>query len=228
MKDLGSGVLVSIEDAVQQNIGLIKKTASKYAKSSRFYGFDFDDLFSYASIGLLKAYNNFDASRGVKFSTYAVEMMKCEIKKAFREWNIGPKTIRRLKECGLKISKADDWESKSAEQLAEELKESVKTVSESLVYLRQCRPASMQGAAISSDDGDVNLEDTIGKEFDVSVLFVSEFIDSLTERERVVLQKRLNGYTQGEIGKVVGVSQSRVGKILNNDITEKIKEYMAV
>lgn len=56
-----------------------------------------------AAWGLVKAYDGFDGSRGLCFSTYAVPVILGEIKKLFRDGGT-VKVSRSLKELSLKIS----------------------------------------------------------------------------------------------------------------------------
>ena len=77
-----------------------------YACVKRFTkkGLDYDDLFSAGCLGLIKAYDAFDLTRGVKFSTYAVPVILGEIKRLFRDGG-SIKVSRSLKEIALKASK---------------------------------------------------------------------------------------------------------------------------
>lgn len=77
-------------------------------------------------MGLVKAYDGFDESRGVCFSTYAVPVILGEIKKLFRDGGT-VKVSRSLKELSLRINAAREHHSKlcgaepTLSQLAEEL-----------------------------------------------------------------------------------------------------------
>ena len=62
-------------------------------------GIEYDDLYSAGCMGLVKACDNFDESRGVCFSTYAVPVILGEIKKLFRDSGT-VKVSRSLKELG--------------------------------------------------------------------------------------------------------------------------------
>jgi RNA polymerase sporulation-specific sigma factor len=66
---------------VEQNLGLV------YALARRFQGrgIEFEDLVQAGCVGLVKATDGFDASRGLAFSTYAVPVILGEIKQLFRE-----------------------------------------------------------------------------------------------------------------------------------------------
>ena len=58
------------EAFITQNLGLVHACAGRF----RGRGMEYDDLYSAGCVGLIKAYDNFDESRGVCFSTYAVPM----------------------------------------------------------------------------------------------------------------------------------------------------------
>ena len=111
---------------IEQNLGLVHSCAGRF----RGRGIEYDDLYSAGCMGLVKAYDGFDESRGVCFSTYAVPVILGEIKKLFRDGGT-VKVSRSLKELSLRINAAREHHSKlcgaepTLSQLAEELGESV-------------------------------------------------------------------------------------------------------
>ena len=66
---------------MEENIGLAHLCARRFLGR----GMEYDDLFQAGCVGLLKAVENFDTSRGVKFSTYAVPVILGEIRRLFRD-----------------------------------------------------------------------------------------------------------------------------------------------
>ena len=66
---------------IEQNLGLVHSCAGRF----RGRGLEYDDLYSAGCMGLIKAYDGFDETRGVCFSTYAVPVILGEIKKLFRD-----------------------------------------------------------------------------------------------------------------------------------------------
>ena len=62
---------------IEQNLGLVHSCAGRF----RGRGIEYDDLYSAGCMGLVKAYDGFDESRGVCFSTYAVPVILGEIKR---------------------------------------------------------------------------------------------------------------------------------------------------
>ncbi len=85
------------EEFVKQNLGLVHSLANKF----RGRGIEYDDLFGAGCVGILKAIDGFDDTRGLKFSTYAVPVILGEIKRLFRDGG-AVKISRGLKELSLK------------------------------------------------------------------------------------------------------------------------------
>ena len=69
------------DKAVSENLGLVHSCAKRF----RGRGIEYDDLFQAGCVGLIKAIDNFDESRGLKLSTYAVPVILGEIKGLFRD-----------------------------------------------------------------------------------------------------------------------------------------------
>ena len=89
------------ESFIEQNLGLVHSCAGRF----RGRGIEYDDLYSAGCMGLVKACDNFDTSRGVCFSTYAVPVILGEIKKLFRDGGT-VKVSRSLKELGMRVQAA--------------------------------------------------------------------------------------------------------------------------
>ncbi len=85
------------EEFVKQNLGLVHSLAGKF----RGRGIEYDDLFGAGCVGIVKAIDGFDETRGLKFSTYAVPVILGEIKRLFRDGG-AVKISRGLKELSLK------------------------------------------------------------------------------------------------------------------------------
>ena len=69
------------EAFITQNLGLVHSCAGRF----RGRGIEYDDLYSAGCMGLVKAYDGFDESRGVCFSTYAVPKIAGEIRRFLRD-----------------------------------------------------------------------------------------------------------------------------------------------
>ena len=84
--------------AVEENIGLVHLCARRFSGK----GIEYDDLFQAGCVGLVKAAENFDTERGVKFSTYAVPVILGEMRRLFRDGGT-VKVSRSLKELSLRV-----------------------------------------------------------------------------------------------------------------------------
>jgi RNA polymerase sporulation-specific sigma factor len=65
------------DQMVEDNLPLVNTIASKYVKANSKR--EFDDIFQIGCMGLVKAVDKFDSSKGFKFSTYAYRLIEGEI-----------------------------------------------------------------------------------------------------------------------------------------------------
>lgn len=89
-EELPKGYRATIEDGderghafdamILHNQGLVRAALGRYAH--RPHSFDHDDLFQYGVIGLIRAVEKFDATRGLKFSTYATPWINQALSRA--------------------------------------------------------------------------------------------------------------------------------------------------
>ena len=156
---------VSKEELVENNYGLVHACANKF----RGRGVEYDDLFQAGCIGLIKAAQKFDASRGFAFSTYAVPAILGEIKRIFRDGG-AVKVSRSIKERSRLI-----WQQK--EQYSEENGREP-TVSELAEYvgLSVCETSQLLLATQPVISLTVS-EDESDKQFDIPIEGEEERID---------------------------------------------------
>ena len=110
------------EEFIEKNLGLVHACAGSF--KSR--GIEYEELYAAGCLGLVKAVDGFDTTRGVCFSTYAVPVILGEIKKLFRDGGT-VKVSRSLKELGLKVN-AERERAAKAKALIENLEESLKNL----------------------------------------------------------------------------------------------------
>ncbi len=75
------GDKAAMERLVLDNMGLVRSVAVKF----RDRGTEFEDLMQIGTMGMIKAINSFDISRGTAFSTYAVPLIVGEIRRHLRD-----------------------------------------------------------------------------------------------------------------------------------------------
>ncbi len=207
------------------NFPLIKSIIRRFKGK----GVEYDDLYQIASMGFLKAINNFDESYGVKFSTYTVPMIIGEIKRYIRD-NGAIKVSRSLKILANKINRFNDEYlainncSPSIETVAKKFEISPE---EEVVALDSARmPISIYDKFEDEDDGQ-ELIDKIpyvdNEERLLDKIHLAEIIKGLNEREQKIIYLRFfRDKTQSEIAKNLGVSQVQVSR-LENKIIDKIR-----
>lgn len=69
---------------VEDHLGLARKVAYQFCRNSKSK-YSYDEIESTAFLGLIEAANNFDESKGFKFSTYAIPVITGRIKRMYRD-----------------------------------------------------------------------------------------------------------------------------------------------
>lgn len=200
------------EAFITQNLGLVHACAGRF----RGRGMEYDDLYSAGCVGLIKAYDNFDESRGVCFSTYAVPVILGEIKKLFRDGGT-VKVSRSLKELSLKINAERErcLKRTGQEPSVTELAETLDTTPEQIALAIR---AALPTLSLTPTDGEDGL-----KEFDVPVdspeeelsdrIGLAEVMDKLDTNDRQLIRLRFfAGRTQSETARVLGTTQVQISR----------------
>ncbi len=187
-----------------------------------------DDLFQVGMLGLIKALDNFDATLGLKFSTYAVPMVIGEIRRFVREgtaFKVG-RSVRDVAYKAVQVRERIEREGlkeATLPEIAEALKLPYYEVVSALDALAE--PQSVY-EEVYSDDGDgVEIIDLLkdprsdGDYADRIVL--KEGVESLPEKEHdVIVMRYYQGCTQTEIATRLDVSQAQVSRLEKNAISK--------
>lgn len=191
-----------------------------------------DDLFQVGCIGLIKAIDNFDISQNVKFSTYAVPMIIGEIRRFLRD-NNPIRVSRSLRDTAYHAMQVKEQltnktqHEPTVEEIAKELgikKELVVMALEAVVD-----PVSLYDPVYSDGGDTIYVMDQIGDsnsdENWIDEILMKQAIDELSDREKFILNLRfMQGKTQMEVAKEVGISQAQVSRLEKGAIG-KIKEH---
>ena len=197
---------------IEQNLGLVHACAGRF----RGRGIEYDDLYSAGCMGLVKACDNFDESRGVCFSTYAVPVILGEIKKLFRDGGT-VKVSRSLKELGMRVQAAREHHMKlcgtepTLSQLAEELDEPVENIT---LAIQAAQPA-MSLTPENTEDGDRQLDIPVDspEEALAERISLEEVLRALPEQDQQLIRLRFYGNkTQSETAKVLHTTQVQISR----------------
>ena len=191
----------------------------------RFYGRgeNLDDLFQIGVIGLIKSIDNFDVSKNVMFSTYAVPMIRGEIKRYVRDSVSILRVSRQVKDLAYHCFKAKEEltqqleRSPTYEEISKYLnikKEQVKEAFESF------NPVMSFSEPINNTDEDsLELYDIISDPEDleekvITNLTLKTALNSLDEIERRIIDNRyFEGLTQMEVAQEFNISQAQVSRL---------------
>ncbi|RPK58046.1 RNA polymerase sigma factor SigF [Streptomyces sp. ADI95-17] len=212
---------------VELNLALVRFAASRFRSRSE----PMEDIVQVGTIGLIKAIDRFELSRGVEFPTFAMPTIVGEIKRFFRDTSWSVRVPRRLQELRLDLAKAGD-------ELAQRLDRSP-TVGELADRLGITREEVVEGMAASNaytassldakpeeDDHEGALADRIGYEDHglegiEYVESLKPLIASLPRRDRTILSLRfVANMTQSEIGEELGISQMHVSRLLSRTLVK--------
>lgn len=211
----------------QQNTGLVKKIALKFAVGE----YELDDLIQIGYIGLLKAVYKFETGYDVMFSTYAVPMIMGELKRYFRDTG-KIKASRSLKSeiSALKKVQEQLTASGGTSPRISEIADAMGISSEHVIEVMEA--ASALGSVASLDNQLVEEEydayySEASPENNLDSIMIKKEIGSLADREKqVIVLRYYRDMTQQEIAKILGVSQVQVSRIEKRAL-EQIRQKMA-
>lgn len=196
-----------------------------------------EDVRQAALLGLVKAINRYDSSRGERFLAYAVPTMSGEVKRHFRDRTWSMRVPRHLQELRLEMREArrefvaEHNRAPTIPEIAEVLGISEEEAVEVIGTFDAHRPASLdmpvgddeeaqtRGDLISSDESEI--EDTVDR------IALRPLLDRLPERERTILLHRFYGNkTQSEIAELMNLSQMHISRLINRTLARLQAELL--
>lgn len=213
----------SREELIEENVRLVHSCCKRFVGR----GIEYDDIFQVGCIGLLKAADGFDESRGLCFSTYAVPTILGEIKRLFRDTGV-IKVSRSLKELSMRVQREKEIIEKEGEEatvsaIADRLSLSEEEIAEAISASRQVLSLTYE-----NEDGIGELElPTESHENEVcSKLLINDAISKLNREEQDIIRLRYFGEkTQTESAEILGISQVQVSR-KEKKALEKLRIYM--
>ena len=220
-------------EVVLLNLDLADNIAARYAGR----GIEWDDLVQVGRVGLLKAVDGYRADKGCGFPAYASPTIAGEIKRYFRDcgWMVRPP--RRLQELRNQLRSVEpDLQQRlhrapSAGELADALGIEPDELSDALAARSGYTALSLD--APTRADSALSLGDGLPDDSDpYEVVERGEWLRPalamLTDRDRRIIELRfVDGLTQAQIGRHLGVSQMQICRLLSG-ILDRLRHDLGI
>ena len=203
---------------VEGNLRLVLSVIQRFDKR----GESPDDLFQVGCIGLMKAINNFDPGKQVRFSTYGVPMIAGEVRRYLRD-NSAIRVSRSIRDVAYRVLQCKEAKTAAMgreptlEEIAKELGLSVEDVSQALDAV--CAPVSLYDPVYSDGGDPLTVMDQVRDTRNTDEAWMEHItlrsaFQALGDREKQILSLRFyDGKTQMEVAGFLGISQAQVSRL---------------
>lgn len=208
---------IPIDSIVMGNLRLVLSAIQEFKNLK----INLDDLFQVGVLGLIKAIENFDLSKNVMFSTYAVPMVKGEIRRYLRDNQTLIKVSRPIKDLAYQIMatqeryQRENGEDPTFAYLEKQLGVTGYQIKEALDSLS---PLASLEDNVGGDD-ELVLYDIVPEDKDnvykyKQHLALKEGLEHLKDLERTIIDRRYyQGQTQMEVAEDLHISQAQVSRL---------------
>lgn len=207
---------------------LVRALAARFAGRSE----PFDDLVQVASVGLLKAIDNYDTERGKSILAYGTVMIVGELRHHFRDAVTPLRIPRRLLEARRSVDRAVEeltqrhGRSPRVSEIAAATGLDEETVLEAVATIEASFPIPIDDLGSNINDNAVTVVGEYSRLDDLDSVSVQ--LVGFPERERKILFLRFfRGLSQAEVAREIGISQVQVSRILSSSL-QRIREGIDV
>ena len=206
------------EQLIEGNLRLVLSVIQRFDKRGEAP----DDLFQVGCIGLIKAIENFDPTKQVRFSTYGVPMIAGEIRRYLRD-NSAIRVSRSLRDVAYRVLQCKETmlrelgREPALEEIARALELTPEEVSEALDAV--CAPISLSDPVYAEGGDPLTVMDQVSDTKNtedgwMERIALRSAFRALGKREKQILNLRfIGGKTQMEVASMVGISQAQVSRL---------------
>lgn len=214
------------EERVRSSLALVHSCAQRF----RGRGIEYDDLFQAGCLGLIKAAENFEESRGLRFSTYAVFLILGEMRLLFRKGGT-VKMSRALRKLAVRASRARDdfFQREGRSPTVGEVAELLGVEPEQAAQaLSAAQPVLSLTESEEDGGGQADVAVDSGEEAALERLSLRQAVGELEPRDRKIVYLRYcKSSTQTETARCLGMTQvqvSRREKVILQQLRQKLAE----
>ena len=213
------------DQLIEGNLRLVLSVIQRFDRR----GENPDDLFQVGCIGLIKAIENFDPDKQVRFSTYGVPMIAGEVRRYLRD-NSAIRVSRSIRDVAYRVLQCKERQTSALgrdptlEEIARELELSCEEVSQALDAV--CAPVSLYDPVYDQGGDPLTVMDQVRDERSTEEGWMDHIaLDSafraLNPREQQILSLRFyDGKTQMEVAGALGISQAQVSRLEKSAISD--------
>ena len=199
---------------MEENLKLVHYVLRRF----RDRGAEYEDLYQYGCMGLLKAVDRFDPSYNVRFSTYAVPVIMGEIRRYLRD-DGSVHISRTIHDNAVRICKFREefLNANGREADIHEIAEATGLDAEAVMLAVNARRSVRSLNECVGGEGDIRLMDVIGEDRSEEIdcrLLLAQLLRGLEPEERTLIIRRyFRAQTQSEIARDMGISQVQVSRM---------------
>lgn len=209
---------------IKNYIELVKVTAGRLKSTINSTSVELDDLVSYGIIGLMDAIEKFDINKKVKFETYAQLRIRGAMIDHLRKYDWAPRSLRQkskeVEEAYLSLenklgrSPTDREVARELDMDVDQLLDLLGQINAlAMTSLEEMLEKRMESKVRDNGDNGSSQPEKVAVEGEIKRI-LAETINNLPRREGLVVTLYYyEDLTYKEIGKILGISESRVSQL---------------